>query len=212
MAIASACDNAVEPTLLPTSIDTPTPNEVLITPDVTRLSRDLPSTWTPTFTPTLTLTLTPSTTYTPTLTSTPIDFELLCDDFTYTLPADGNTYRDVDEFSVLYGIGSDYSYAFVGVVFEHDAFDDVIADISVGGSSYTSSFAIADFPLAGRWNYRVGAFLIDGDDILCRQDGHFFIEERVIITDQPNIIPTALPVPSITPFMIVTETGCNVAC
>lgn len=194
----AAC--ATEPPPSPTPVDTPTPNEVVVTPDATRMSRDLPPTWTPTDTPTITPTpsITPS--LTPTLTPTPIDFEQLCEAFTATTAIeDGDTYDEADTIRLSYGIDPAYDYAFVGVVLEHDELDDAIADIVPAGNSYTSSFVIADFPFAGRWDYRMGVFLINGEDILCVQSGYFFVAEKSPPTVSPNLIPTAMPFPSITP-------------
>ena len=196
--VMSAC--ATEPPPSATPMDTATPNEVIVTPDATRLGRDLPPTWTPTDTPTITPTpsITPS--RTPTLTQTPINFDLLCDAFTgSTAIQDGDTYNEDDTVRMTYGIGSDYDYVFIGVVLEHAKLEGAIADILPGGTTYTSSFKVADFPYAGRWDYRIGAFLLNGDDILCPQSGYFYVAQKSKPTASPNLIPTAMPYPSITP-------------
>jgi len=194
-------------------MDTATPNEVIVTPDATHLGRDLPPTWTPTATSTITPTpsITPS--RTPTLTPTPIDIDQLCSAFSgSTAIEDGDTYDEGDTVRMTYGISPEYHYAFVGVVLEHDELEGAIADILPGGTTYTSSFEIADFPYAGRWDYRIGAFLLNGDDILCPQSGYFYVAEKSQPTPPANLIPTAMPFPSITPAPDATATVCFVNC
>lgn len=211
MMMMAAC--VAEPPTSPTPMDTATPNEVIVTPDAGRLGRDLPPTWTPTDTPTITPTpsITPS--RTPTLTMTPIDFDLLCDVFTgSTAIKDGDTYDEEDIVRMSYGISPAYDYAFVGVVLEHEKLEGAIADILPGGTTYTSSFDVADFPYAGRWDYRIGAFLLNGDDILCSQPGYFYVAEKTKPTTQPNRIPTAMAYPSITPQPEATATVCFSNC
>jgi hypothetical protein len=212
MLIASACGGENDPTAIPTQSGTATPNEVLVTLDTTQLSRDLPPTWTPTYTPTVTLTPTPSATFTTTPSPTPIDIELLCEDFRYSLPEDGKTYDKHDVISVSYGISMTYNYVHVGMILDHTDTAEVIDGFLPGGTSYNVNLTVEDLPLSGRWDYRIGVFILNDEDILCRQDGYFFIEEEIISTEQPNIIPTALPVPSITPEVKATVVGCSTAC
>lgn len=183
-----------------------------MTPDITKLSRDLPPTWTPTHTPTLTLTPTPSATYTITPSLTPINIDLLCKDFSTSLPKDGETYAKHDVISASYGISMTYSYVHVGMILVHEDTTTVIDDFVPGGTTYQVNLAVADFLMAGRWDYQVGVFVFNDKDILCGQDGYFFIEEGAIHTEEPNIIPTALPVPSVTPKVEATLVGCSTAC
>ncbi len=199
MVIASACGGDNIPTATSTPENTATPNEIVITLDVTRLSRDLPPTWTPTYTPTKTLTPTPSATYTITPSVTPIDLDVLCDNFTVSLPEDGIIYGKDDVVNMSYGIGKTYSYAYVGIILEHQKTGAVIDDFLPGGTIYTPNIVVKDFPMSGRWDYLVGVFLNNDIDIFCGQDGYFLIEEGAVRAEQPNIIPTALPVPSVTP-------------
>jgi len=209
LVLLSACGgNIPEPTLPPTVADTPTPNEVLVTPDATRISRDLPPTWTPTHTPTITNTPTTTSTFTVTPSLTPIDTDLLCESFRYDVAdIDGETFSEDDTISITYGIDSAYYYAFVGVVLEHDDIEEIVGDVMPGGSDYTSTFTVRDFPISGEWRYRTGVFLIDGEEMLCRESGTFTIAEGAIRAEQTQTvrIPTALPVPSVTPQPDPTE-------
>ncbi len=210
--IISACSNN-PPTSIPTPNHTATPNEVLVTPDATRMNRDLPATWTPTFTPTITDTPTATPTFTVTPSLTPINKDLLCQDFRASLALiDGQTFSEDDTISLSYGIGSDYHYAFVGVILSHEDVEGIISDVMPGGGDYTSTFIVRDFPTSGEWSYRTGVFLIDGDELLCRQDGTFMIEEGAIRVEQPNTIPTAMPVPSVTPEPEPTTVQCYLLC
>lgn len=213
MLIASACGGEMPPTEVPTLPNTATPNEVIVTPDATRLSRDLPPTWTPTYTPTVTLTYTPSPTFTITPSLTPIDISILCDNFTYILPEDGEEFGKGDVVNLSYGISKIYSYARVGLILEHIETAEVITDFISGGTTVTANRAVTNFPISGRWDYLVGVFINNDVDIFCSQDGYFLIEEGSVRSEQPNIIPTALPVPSITPQPpIIIEGQCSAAC
>jgi len=213
MLIVSACGSETSPTVVPTLSNTATPNEVLITPDIIRLSRDLPPTWTPTYTPTITLTYTPSPTYTVTPSLTPIDISTLCEDFMYQLPDDGDTFGKEDIISLSYGISETYSYTRVGLILEHKETAEVITDFIPGGITIASKRAVADFPISGRWDFLVGVFVNNDVDIFCSQDGYFLIEKGSVRVEQPNIIPTALPVPSITPQPSTALEGeCSTAC
>ena len=199
MVIVSACGADMTPIATPTPELTATANEVLITPDVTKLSRDLPPTWTATYTPTITLTPTASATYTVTPSLTPINLDLMCKNFTVSLPEDGAIYSKDDVIKLSYGISKTYQYAYIGMILEHEETGEVIDDFLPGGTTYTPNIVVADFPRSGRWDYLVGIFLNNDVDIFCSQDGYFVIEEGAVHADQPNIIPTALAVPSVTP-------------
>ncbi len=213
MLIASACGGKPPTTEVPTLSNTATPNEVVVTPDATRLSQDLPPTWTPTYTPTVTLTYTPSPTYTITPSLTPIDISILCENFTYTLPEDGEEFGKEDAVRFSYGISETYSYTRMGLILEQIETAEVITDFIAGGTTVTFNRAVTDFPISGRWDYLVGVFVNNDVDIFCSQDGYFLIEEGSVRSEQPNIIPTALPVPSITPQPpIVSEGQCSTAC
>lgn len=214
IALLSACGGTAEvPTLEPTTAHTPTSNVVLVTPDATRLNRDFPPTWTPTFTATITNTPTITPTFTITPSITPIDTDAMCDNFTYGLSGiDGLTFEAGDTIEVTYGISSEFYYAFVGVVLEHDDLEDIIADVLPGGVDYISTFNVSDFPLTGEWRYRTGVFLADGSEMYCRQAGTFTIAEGAVRTAQPNVVPTAQAVPSITPQPTATEARCYLFC
>jgi len=214
---ASACGTAeTEPelTVEPTIAESPTPNEVLVTPDATRMNNALPPTWTPTHTPTVTNTPTVTPTFTVTPSVTPIDTDLLCESFRYDVSLiDNETFGEDDTVSVTYGIDSTYHYAFVAVVLEHDELEDIIGDVLPGGSDYTSTFTVSDFPLSGEWQYRTGVFLVNGDEMLCRQSGTFTITDGSVRAEQPQpLIPTAMAVPSITPQPDPTEAQCYLFC
>ena len=213
MMLVSACGGEKPPTTVPTLPKTPTSNIVMVTADTTQLSRDLPPTWTPTYTPTITLTYTPSATYTVTPSLTPIALDDLCNDFTYTLPDEGETYNKEDVIKLSYGISETYSYTLLGLILEHKDTATVIDDFVVGGTTYGLNLPVADFSVSGRWDYLVGVFLNNDVDIFCAEDGYFLIEEGAVRVEQPNIIPTALPVPSITPQpSAIIEEACSVAC
>lgn len=215
MLMITACGTSADPTMQPTSAETATPNEVLVTPDVTRLVRDLPPTWTPTNTPTVTPT--PTMTHTPTITPspTPLDIDAMCDTFTVNNNIeDGATYTTADTLRLTFGIPSDYSTLVLGTVLNHDALDMPIADFVSGGADYASNWRLADFPHLGQWDYRVGVFILNAQDIHCVQEGSFVIEEAIIPTEKPNLIPTAMPFPSATPVITPTATIalCNGVC
>lgn len=208
---SSACGNVAESTVIP-ALHTPTLNTIIVTLDTTRASRELPPTWTPTDTPTITPTPSATLTLTVTPSLTPFDVDLICEDFTYNLIPDGESYDEGEIIRLSYGISPTYHYAFVGVVLEHEELEDVFADIVPGGTTYTSSFVVDDFPFSGRWDYRVGVFMLNGEDILCQQDGYFYIAEKTQPTQASNRIPTAQPVPSITPTERSTEADCRLIC
>jgi hypothetical protein len=211
--VISACGREnPTPTTVPTLPKTPTSNVVMVTADTTQMSQDLPPTWTPTYTPTITLTFTPSATYSVTPSLTPITIDDMCNDFTYSLPDDSETHNEDDDIKFEYGISETYSYAELGVILEHKDTETVIDDFAAGGTSYRLDLPVVGFPASGRWNYLIGVFVNNDVDIFCAQEGYFLIEEGAVRAEQPNIIPTALPVPSITPQPSAIEETCSTVC
>lgn len=200
----SACGSTLE-SVTPSPEISETPNEILVTPDVTRQARELPPTWTPTYTPTITHTPTLTPSFTPTLSPTPIDPDDLCADYVFaTTIVDGDTYGADNELELSYGISETYPYVYIGFALSHADVEEDLYSAEVGGTTYNAYLSPSDFPAEGRWDYRAGVFIIDEEDVLCTRTGYFFIEAGTIVTGQTTI-PTALPVPSVTPLAETTQ-------